>query len=86
MRIGTGGHLEPTAQLDYCTWSGAEALANAVHEFWSASGYADVLVWIEPARGAQVWAVRSTLRAGLPLRTGSVLLGGLGLIGPSGQR
>jgi hypothetical protein len=46
--------LEPTAERDYCTRSGAEVLAGTIREFWAAFGHPDVLVWIEEARGAKV--------------------------------
>jgi hypothetical protein len=63
---GNGRRLEPTAERDYCTRSGAEALAGTIREFWAAFGYPDVLVWVEQASSAKVWIVRSSLCAALP--------------------
>ena len=54
MIAGNVLHLEPRPERDYCTRSGAEALAGTIRQFWIAFSYPDVLVWTEQARGAQV--------------------------------
>ena len=64
MTSGDGG-LEPSTR-DYCSERGARELAQAIEQFWKGFGHSTVRAWAEPVPGAGAWAVRSSLRNGLP--------------------
>jgi hypothetical protein len=51
---------EPPATPDYLSRTGAEALAQAIRDYWGRG----VTVWVEPDAGA--WCIRSNLERGLP--------------------
>ena len=58
------GRLEPGTR-DYCSERGALELAQAIEGFWKAFGHS-VRAWAEPVPGYGAWAVRSSLKNGLP--------------------